>query len=273
MNKKNILLACIAAISVLLCSCATNTEPPAPTSFEVVRDGAPKKKVDVTKIPNAVPQNEPLSRYGNPKKYSVAGTSYTVMRRGKNYKETGIASWYGTKFYRHRTSSGEPYNMYKMTAAHRTLPIPCYVRVTNLENRRYVVVKVNDRGPFKENRIIDLSYVAAIKLGITAKGTGLVEVDYIDPRHPSFKQTPLLINHHPKIYLQIGSFSKKSNALALRLKARKHTSYPIKITKFHLNRRCYYHVQIGPLKSVSASDYLHRHLKRAGFSQAITVLR
>lgn len=111
-----------------------------------------------------VPTKEPLSRYGNPSEYSVDGRSYQVMRNSSGYKTRGVASWYGTKFHKQRTSSGEPYNMYVMSAAHKTLPLPTYIKVKNLDNGKEAIVKVNDRGPFHSNRIIDLSYAAALKL-------------------------------------------------------------------------------------------------------------
>lgn len=148
------------------------------------RDGAPPGTVNLESVPDAVPRAEPPSRYGNPRSYKVNGERYYTRRTAKGYVERGIASWYGTKFHGRRTSSGEPYDMYAMTAAHRSLPLPTYVRVTNLRNGCAVVVRVNDRGPFHPNRIIDLSYVAARKLGIYGEGTGLVEVVALDPSAP-----------------------------------------------------------------------------------------
>ena len=145
------------------------------------RDGAPDKTVDISRIPDAQPRAEPLSKHGNPESYKVDGERYYVLDSSKDYRQTGTASWYGTKFHGQRTSSGEIYDMYAMTAAHKTLPLPTYVKVTNLANRRSVVVKVNDRGPFVDDRIIDLSYVAAKKLGILGNGTAQVEVSAIDP--------------------------------------------------------------------------------------------
>ena len=151
-------------------------------SFTSNQDGAPRANINVSKIPNAVPRAEPKSQTGNPASYRVFGKTYYVMDSAKGYVQRGIASWYGTKFHGRKTSSGEIYNMYKMTAAHTKLPLPTYVQVTNLKNGRKIIVKVNDRGPFHSNRIIDLSYVAAKKLGIIATGTGLVEVRSIDPK-------------------------------------------------------------------------------------------
>ena len=140
---------------------------------------------DVSKIPEPVPKVEPASVYGNKSPYSVLGQSYRVLPSASGYVERGIASWYGNKFHGYTTSNFEKYDMYAYTAAHKTLPLPSYARVTNLENGASVIVRVNDRGPFAENRIIDLSYVAAIKLGIWQKGTGLVEVRAINPQAPN----------------------------------------------------------------------------------------
>ena len=145
-------------------------------------DSAPNVTLDNRKIKNATPKVEPRSRGGNFTPYTVLGKTYRVMESSKGYKERGGASWYGTKFHGRLTSNGERYNMYEMTAAHKSLPIPTYVTVKNLDNGREIIVRVNDRGPFHEGRIIDLSYAAASKIGMLKKGTARVEVEAIDPR-------------------------------------------------------------------------------------------
>nr|VFK42184.1 MAG: rare lipoprotein A [Candidatus Kentron sp. SD]VFK48048.1 MAG: rare lipoprotein A [Candidatus Kentron sp. SD] len=145
------------------------------------RDGPPSLRCS-DNAPDAVPRVEPKSRYGNPRSYVVRGRRYYVSPSNKGYVKRGLASWYGTKFHGRRTSSGEPYDMCAMTAAHRSLPLPTYARVTNLENNRQAVVRINDRGPFYSKRIIDLSYAAARKLRVVGKGTAFVEVRAIDPR-------------------------------------------------------------------------------------------
>ncbi len=132
-------------------------------------------------VPDMVPRAEPRSRNGNPPFYDVMGKRYFVLSSGVGYVERGVASWYGPGFHKVRTSTGEPYDMYAMTAAHKTLPLPAYVRVTNLQNGRSVVVRVNDRGPFVGNRIIDLSYTAASKLDMLRNGTAMVEVRTLEP--------------------------------------------------------------------------------------------
>ena len=145
-------------------------------------DSAPNVTLDNRKIINATPKVEARSRGGNFTPYTVLGKTYRVMKTAKGYKERGGASWYGTKFHGRLTSNGERYNMYEMTAAHKSLPIPTYVTVKNLDNGREIIVRVNDRGPFHEGRIIDLSYAAASKIGMLKQGTARVEVEAIDPR-------------------------------------------------------------------------------------------
>jgi rare lipoprotein A len=141
-------------------------------------------------VPDAIPRFEPRSLYGNPPFYEVFGKRYYVMATSVNYVERGVASWYGPGFHKVRTSMGEPYDMYGMTAAHKTLPLPAYVRVTNLENGRSVVVRINDRGPFVGNRIIDLSYTAAAKLDMLRNGTAMVEVRALQPIDPAGNTNP-----------------------------------------------------------------------------------
>ena len=153
----------------------------ASSPFTIKDSGPSSGSIDVSSVPDATPRIEPKSKYGNPPSYVVNGKRYYVMDSVKDYVENGIASWYGQKFHGRRTSSGETYDMYAMTAAHKSLPLPTYVEVRNLNNDKRVIVKVNDRGPFHDNRIIDLSYTAAAKLDIISKGTGLVEVRAIDP--------------------------------------------------------------------------------------------
>ncbi len=146
------------------------------------QDSAPSHvPVDPWSVSEPVPKAEPRSRYGNPASYEVFGKRYYVLDSAQGYKERGIASWYGTKFHGRRTSSGEPYDMFAMTAAHKSLPLPSYVRVRNLENGRSLIVRVNDRGPFHPGRIIDLSYTAAVRLGVYAQGSARVEVEALEP--------------------------------------------------------------------------------------------
>jgi rare lipoprotein A len=145
----------------------------------------PRNAPDVYQVPDAVPRDEPRSAFGNPPFYYVAGHRYVVLPSATGYVERGVASWYGTEFHGLRTSTGEPYDMFAMTAAHKTLPLPCYARVTNLSNGRSVVVRINDRGPFVANRIIDLSYSAAARLDMIRNGTAFVQVDVLTPAAPT----------------------------------------------------------------------------------------
>lgn len=144
-----------------------------------VRDSAPGHALDISNIPEPVPRAEPTSTYGNRSPYTVLGKHYQVLDRADGYVERGLASWYGQKFHGRHTSSREIYDMCSFSAAHKTLPLPSYVRVTNLDNGRSAIVRVNDRGPFHPGRIIDLSYAAAVKLGVDRTGTARVEVQAI----------------------------------------------------------------------------------------------
>jgi rare lipoprotein A len=175
----------IAALGVLLAACSstprrgtahTPSLPPAPGS-----------------VADAVPRAEPRSSHGNPPFYDVNGQRFQVLASADNYIERGVASWYGPDFQGHNTSSGERYDMYAMTAAHKTLPIPCYARITNLSNGRSVVVRINDRGPFVGNRIVDLSYSAATRLDIVRTGTAFVELRTVGPGTFTEPVTPPII--------------------------------------------------------------------------------
>jgi len=233
-------------------------------------DAAPDKQVDVSTIPNAVPKNEPKSRYGNPESYVVFGKRYYVLDSSKDYIEKGIASWYGTKFHGRRTSSGETYDMYAMTAAHKTLPLPTYVQVKNLNNGKYIIVKVNDRGPFHENRIIDLSYTAAIKLDIIKKGTGLVEVRAIDPIRltennlVNEEKNETSSNQDISFYIQVGTFGELENAEILKQKLSSLGDDLIKISNIVISGGTLYRVRIGPIADTKLSDSIAAKLSNFG---------
>ena len=254
-----ILLSCL-----LLFSCGRLDKVIAPG------DAAPDKQVDVSTIPNAVPKNEPKSRYGNPESYVVFGKRYYVLDSSKNYVEKGIASWYGTKFHGRRTSSGETYDMYAMTAAHKTLPLPTYVQVKNLNNGKYIIVKVNDRGPFHENRIIDLSYTAAIKLDIIKKGTGLVEVRVIDPMRSTKnslvneKKNKTSTSQDISFYIQVGTFGELENAEILKQKLSSLGDDLIKISNVVTSGKTLYRVRIGPITDTKLSDPIVAKLSSFG---------
>lgn len=156
------------------------------SSPPTISDSAPASPVDVSNIPDAVPRVEPITKAGNKTPYTVLGKTYRVMANPAGFQEEGIASWYGQKFHGRYTSNGEIYDMYGMTAAHKTLPIPCYVRVTNKANGRSAIVRVNDRGPFHDGRVIDLTYSGAVKLGFLQTGTAPVKIELIDPTQPYY---------------------------------------------------------------------------------------
>lgn len=234
------------------------------------QDGPPTHHVDISKIHNPTPHYLPKSKYGNPDHYYVDGKRYHVLKSAKGYDKRGIASWYGTKFQGRLTSTREKYNLFGMTAASPELPIPCFVRVTNLQNGRQVIVKVNDRGPFAANRIMDLSYVAAKKLGYQAHGTALVEVTSIDVPNPLEKTKRLFAHHQPQLYLQVGAFAYMQNAEHLKSELGRLTSRPVRITT--QEHSDLYRVQIGPLQTAFESDELQRRIAQAGLGNAITTV-
>lgn len=262
--------------SLMLQSCSFS-------SFYDPGDSAPDRHVNVNNIPDAIPRVEPRSKRGNPGSYTVLGKRYHVRSSSRNFVERGIASWYGTKFHGRLTSSGEPYDMLAMTAAHKTLPLPTYARVTNLDNGRSVVVKINDRGPFAKNRIIDLSYVAAKKLGITARGTGLVEIRAIDPKQPQTplytasetpapEQKPAAAAHKPRVYLQVGAFQSRDNAVRLRDRIAEIPMANVRVQQGSTPKAPIYRVRIGPLASVDEVDELSNLLERHGLDSSRIVI-
>lgn len=258
------------------------------------RDGAPVQPIDVSTIPEPVPRVEPLAKYGNPPSYTVYGKRYVTVKSSAGYVERGIASWYGTKFHGRRTSSGEPYDLYAFTAAHKTLPLPTYVQVTNLRNGRTIVVRVNDRGPFHENRLIDLSYAAASRLGILPTGTGLVEVRSIDPRdnppatlladtgaaqpppaapsNVSVQVQAVQNAHEPSLYLQVGAFASRENAERLRQRLAVNFASVTKIVQATLNQAAVYRVRLGPLKDVDEADRIAASIMRLGLEAPHVVI-
>ncbi len=221
-------------------------------------DGAPAAPFDASGIPDAVPKAEPPSPYGNPDSYVVFGERYKVLDSAAGFRQRGTASWYGTKFHGRRTSSGETYDMYGMTAAHKTLPLPTYVRVTNLDNDRSVIVRVNDRGPFHDGRIIDLSYAAALKLDVVSTGTAPVEIVAIDP--VAFHAGPESKDKAPAesavaeapLFIQLGAFSSADNALDLKGTLEVAGLRPVTIAP-HADGGLF-RVRLGPFAAARAAD-------------------
>ncbi len=263
-------------LASLITSCSVR--PPSIPGFPGSQDSAPARRLDPNSIRDAVPKSEQQSRRGNPRSYVVMGKRYSVMPSSRGYRERGIASWYGTKFHGRSTSSGEPYDMYAMTAAHKSLPLPTYVEVTNLRNGLRTIVKVNDRGPFHGNRIIDLSYAAATKLGILGHGTGLVEVRAIDPGYQQPKPRPVTASvkpvqkADPDLFIQVGSFSSRENALRLMERLEQSLSQVIRIQQATHSGTQVFRVQIGPLASIGLSDLLHEKLAYLGIANTHIVI-
>ncbi len=233
--------------------------------------GPPRKPApaDPAAIPDAVPRAEPRSTRGNPPFYEVFGERYVVLPTADGYVDRGVASWYGPGFHGESTSSGEPYDMYAMTAAHKTLPLPTFVQVTNLQNGRSVVVRVNDRGPFKDNRIIDLSYVAAAKLDMVRDGTAMVEVRSVGPSSPAPRPvTPV----HGRFFAQAGAFVEEDNARRLARRLSDAGFDNVLVVEADVNGRGVHRVRIGPLDSVDAFDAVITRLRDGGFAPAVLAL-
>jgi rare lipoprotein A len=284
---RSLLAAYLAAL--LLAGCSS-----APERYAQKYDSAPLQQVDVSRIKDAVPRPEPRSRYGNPSSYVVNGKRYHTVASSAGYRERGIASWYGTKFHGHRTSSGDTYDMYQMTAAHKSLPLPTYARVTNLRNDKSVIVKINDRGPFHDNRLIDLSYAAAARLEILSEGTGLVEVEAIDPRQYNVEQKPqsqqpvaasqpkLAVaetaaaaaeRNNTELYLQLGAFQQRANAERLQSElAAMEFPGSVHISEGLAGQGRVYRVRIGPLHTVESADRVSRILGDQGIEAGNVVI-
>ena len=228
----------------------------------------PPGPANIAAIPDAVPRIEPRSRSGNPPIYSVLGRRYTLLPTADGYVERGVASWYGPGFHGVSTSMGEPYDMYAMTAAHKTLPIPCYARVTNLVNGRSVVVRINDRGPFVANRLIDLSYSAAAKLDMLRNGTAMVEVRVITPDSPQNQAlTRATETPPPTLYVQAGAFALPENAKGLLLRLQQ-AGLTNAFVLPPLPGSRLYRVRVGPVSSVADFDALAARLATLGVPDA-----
>ena len=240
------------------------------------QDGAPDYFQDVSLIPDAVP----VPHHGPYKAapYTVLGRSYKPMQDGRSYRETGLASWYGTKFHGQLTANGENYDLYGMTAAHKTLPLPSYVRVTNLDNQRSIIVRVNDRGPFHSDRVIDLSYAGAVKLGFAERGTARVRVEGIDPvvwqqqngsgvvaaaqpQQLSPAARPAAIEGG--LYLQLGAFSSDHAAQQLRHQAQGLVQTPVFVSPVTVDARTLHRVRVGPVESHDEAQQLVERLRLA----------
>ncbi len=247
--------------------------------FNRIRDAYPDAPPDVSQVPDAEPVDEPLSKYGNKSPYTVLGETYKIMPTAKGFTQTGKASWYGTKFHGLRTSSGEKYDMYKMTAAHRNLPLPTYVRVTNLANDKSVIVKVNDRGPFHSERIMDLSYAAAARLDYLKSGTATVRIEAIDPDEfqrrlgkngkPEEPAKPDMASSDPQFYVQIGAFGVIGNATALQARILDLVYAPVQIAQGDGVHR----VQVGPFFTREDADKVAAILRDRDLGTPLVIKR
>jgi peptidoglycan lytic transglycosylase len=243
-------------------------------------DGPPPHAIDTRNISNPIPHWEPLSRIGNRPYYYAKQRRYHVMHESHGYRERGVASWYGTRFHHRRTSNGEVYNMYSMTAAHKNLPLPTYVCVKNLENGREIIVRVNDRGPFHQDRIIDLSYVAAKKLGMLKKGTAYVEITAIDTQaqdaddvdqviHPTDNFYGAETPHGQEIFIQVGAFRSRKHADYQAMQLSELVDSPVQTDTVATADGVFYRVQIGPLVDATESAQIQARLSEAGLEKTL----
>lgn len=269
---------CIALSLLLLVGCSGSAKKSS-SRYSIKQDHGPSGYVDMSHVPDAVPRNEPRSRGGNKSPYTVWGKKYYVLDSSEGYKARGIASWYGKKFHGHQTSNGETYDMYGMSAAHKSLPLPSYVRVTNLDNGKQVVVRVNDRGPFHGGRVIDLSYAAAFRLDMLKNGTARVEIEALNTRGVALAPATAALdgaerNWQPASanrYIQVGAYSSWSSAQSV--KTRLGTLLPeqrVEISKRDSDPAIY-RVRLGPLAlddTLSGTQTLLNQLADDGFADA-----
>lgn len=283
----NLRLFTAALVLLVLAGCASAPKEKDHSSrYTISQDRAPSGSFDVSGLENARPRYEAPRTAGNKSPYTVWGNQYYVMASADGYVERGIASWYGEKFHGHKTSNGETFDMYTMSAAHKSLPIPSYARVTNLDNGRSVVVRVNDRGPFHGDRLIDLSYAAAKKLGYQSRGTARVEVAAITVRQDGSMtlagerypdaEAPVKVAEQTRetgeaLYVQLGSFSQRSPADGLREKVRQQTGQSVRVRKVETASGSFHRVQVGPFGNADEAKREQQALASRGFDQAIVL--
>jgi rare lipoprotein A len=285
----NMRVWCLLVITALFLAGCSNPKKPS-SRYSVENDYGPDEPVDVSHVKDAVPRVEPRSRGGNKSPYNVLGRTYHVMNESNGYRERGGASWYGKKFHGHLTSNGEVYDMYSMSAAHKSLPLPTYVRVTNLANGKQVIVRVNDRGPFHSGRIIDLSYAAAAKLGMLRHGTARVEVEAINPRtwqSPESTSTVVTVQPAPSApvsaivpvsqmsdamgqgqYIQVGAYSQAGTANRVAKQLTGLYGHNARLVDVQRGGQVLYRVLVGPLNSTNDLNALIQQLNQSGYPGA-----
>lgn len=257
----------LSIMAMLLSGCASKKET---SRYSIKNDHGPSSPVDVSRVPDAVPKVEPLSRGGNKSNYRVLGKNYSVLASSDGYRERGGASWYGNKFHGHLTSNGDTYDMYQMTAAHKSLPIPTYAKVTNLANGRQVIVRVNDRGPFHQGRIIDLSYAAASRLDMLSNGTARVEVEAINPI--TWNASKVVASSAPPQtvaagkYLQVGAYSMAASAERVVAQLENDFVVPIHVSNVDRMKRRLYLVLLGPVIDPAQASNMIEKLEQRGFA-------
>jgi rare lipoprotein A len=259
-----VLVAPVVAVMLLGC---TASEPRSGDAYQATRyaqvsDTAPLEHIDAAAVKDAVPRADPILAVGNKSPYAVNGVSYEILQDYRNYREQGIASWYGRKFHGHETSNGEIFDVYAASAAHRTLPIPSYAKVTNLENGRSVVVRVNDRGPFHAERLIDLSYAAAVKLGYMEQGTAPVEVSVLNIAGvDDLRDAP---GSHYR-FLQLGAFAAESAARRLQSDLQSFLQVPVFVNEVDASGTRLFRVRVGPLADAGQLNLVQQQLSDGGY--------
>lgn len=306
---KAINFLCIAGVSILFLSGCMSTQhvlgkidadyqkASGGGRYSILQDHAPSGDIKVDHLPDLVPKWEPKSRGGNKSPYEVWGKQYWVMDSAQGYSAEGTASWYGKKFHGHKTSNGETYDMYAFSAAHKSLPLPTYLKVTNLDNQRSVIVRVNDRGPFHGDRLIDLSYAAAARLDYHKKGLARVRIEAISPAQGQTYQAPSNVVAEPTTltksvpaeastapakvasteaptvnfsHLQVGAFSVEASASQLKTRLFELFDTQIRVTT---NKQSdgLFKVLVGPFESDNELIQWQKKLQEEGFGSPVRV--
>lgn len=257
---------------------AAGSSAPLPANYgrySINQDRAPSQALDPSLIREVVPTPFKRTMAGNRSPYKVNGKAYTVMANEEGYTATGLASWYGEKFHGHRTSNGEIFDMYQLSAAHKSLPIPSYLKVTNLDNNRSVVVRVNDRGPFHSDRLLDLSYAAAWKLGFADRGTARVQVEAVLPgmyNQDAPADRRVISGEVPADrYLQVGAFSDLQAARDVTDRVQLMTSSPVFIQSVQTENAQLHRVRIGPIADPTEIDRITALVVDADLGSPYTV--